>query len=51
MVTKCMYCSKEISKDAPIEVCERCGVGVWGPNMFNAIKKNMQQEREKGNIN
>ncbi len=50
MMTKCMYCSKEITDNREIEVCEVCGIGVWGPNMFNAIKKNMQEAREKGDI-
>jgi hypothetical protein len=50
MVKKCMYCSKEITDEREIEVCEICGIGVWGPNMFNAIKKNMLEEKERGNI-
>ena len=50
MVKKCMYCSREITDNREIEVCEVCGIGVWGPNMFNAIKNNMRQAREKGNI-
>lgn len=50
MAKKCIYCSKEIMDNREIEICEVCGIGVWGPNMFNAIKKNMLEEKEKGNI-
>ena len=50
MGKKCMYCRIEIGKDSVIEVCERCGIGVWGHNMFNAIRRNMEEAHEKGNI-
>ena len=33
-----------------MEVCEKCGYEVWGSNMFNAIKKNMSDAKEKGDI-
>jgi hypothetical protein len=50
MVKKCIYCSKEISIDSVVDVCENCGVGVWGPKMFQAIKDNMGNAKEKGNL-
>jgi hypothetical protein len=30
-----------------IDFCSRCGVGVWGEKMFQAILKNMEQARDK----
>ena len=50
MVKKCVYCSKQITDNREIEVCEACGIGVWGHNMFNAIKTNMEEAKKKGNI-
>ncbi|MEM3074378.1 MAG: DUF2180 family protein [Candidatus Pacearchaeota archaeon] len=50
MVKKCIYCSKEIKDERVMEVCDVCGVGVWGHNMFKTIKNNMEEAREKGNI-
>lgn len=47
---KCIYCKCEILDERVIDVCDSCGVGVWGPNMFKAIRQNMDEEREKGNI-
>ena len=51
MAKKCVYCRCEIADERAIDVCDRCGVGVWGHNMFSAIKKNMDEAREKGNLN
>ena len=45
-----MYCSKEIMDDREVEICEICGVGVWGHNMFKVIVKNMDEAKEKGDI-
>lgn len=47
---KCMYCSCEITDGRVMEVCDKCGVGVWGPKMFKVILKNMEGAREKGDI-
>lgn len=50
MTKRCVYCSKEISQESVVDVCEKCGVGVWGPKMFNTIKENMKEMKEKGNL-
>ena len=47
---KCVYCSSEINEDQTMEVCEACGHQVWGRMMFNVIRKNMDDAKEKGDI-
>ena len=39
---KCMYCSKELGEESVVDVCTSCGHGVWGEQMFNAIKEIVQ---------
>lgn len=46
----CMYCKCIINDDRPITVCDKCGTKVWGDKMFNAIKQNMTDAREKGDL-
>ncbi|PIN90911.1 hypothetical protein COU60_01045 [Candidatus Pacearchaeota archaeon CG10_big_fil_rev_8_21_14_0_10_34_76] len=48
---KCIYCSSEISLESVVDVCERCGHGVWGEKMFSAIKQNMENARDNGDLN
>lgn len=50
MAKKCIYCKNEISADSVIDFCERCGVGVWGEKMFQAIKASMEKSRDDGNL-
>lgn len=50
MVKKCIYCKNDIAEDSVIDFCERCGVGVWGPKMFQAIKDSMEKSRDSGNL-
>ena len=50
MAKHCIYCKSEIAEDSVIDFCERCGVGVWGPKMFNAIKQSMEDARDTGNL-
>ena len=45
-----MYCSKELSLENVVDVCTTCGHGVWGEQMFSAIKKNMENARQKGDL-
>ncbi len=48
---KCIYCSSEILDERVVDVCDSCGVRVWGDKMFNAIKDNMKNAEQKGNLN
>ena len=50
MVKKCIYCSKEIAEENVVDVCTACGHGVWGEKMFSAIKENMENARDSGNL-
>ena len=50
MSKKCIYCGVEIPDESVIDFCEKCGVGVWGEKMFNTIKQNMEDARDKGDL-
>lgn len=50
MVKRCVYCKVEIDQDSVVDVCRRCGIGVWGEKMFNAIIENMQGAKEAGDL-
>ena len=45
-----MYCKKTIAVDSVVDVCQQCGEQVWGPKMFKAIKDNMEQARDIGDL-
>jgi len=47
---KCIYCGSEIPDQSVIDFCQRCGIGVWGEKMFNAILKNMEDARDRGDL-
>lgn len=47
---KCIYCGRDVASDSVIDFCDRCGVGVWGEKMFRAIKKNMEDARDNGDL-
>jgi len=50
MTKKCIYCGAEIPDESVVDFCERCGKGVWGEKMFNAIIQNMEEARSKGDL-
>ena len=47
---KCIYCKSEISDESVIDFCSRCGKGVWGEKMFNAILQNMENARNNDDL-
>jgi hypothetical protein len=50
MVKKCGFCKAGIPEDQAFEVCARCGHGIWGDKMYEAIKNNMQDSQKKGDL-
>ena len=49
-MNKCIYCGCEISDGRVMEVCDECGLKVWGSKMFNTIVKNMNDARDNGDL-
>ncbi len=50
MVKKCIYCGSDVADESVIDFCERCGKGVWGEKMFNAIVQNMENARNNEDL-
>ena len=50
MAKRCMYCNCDILDGRLVDVCDSCGRGVWGDRMFKAIKQNMNDANEKGDL-
>jgi uncharacterized UBP type Zn finger protein len=50
MTKKCIYCKADITDDRSLDVCNICGVGVWGQKMFNAILQNMENAKDRGDL-
>jgi glutamate-1-semialdehyde aminotransferase len=48
---KCIYCTKDVSEESVVDFCERCGIGVFGHKMFNTIIQNMNEARQRGDLN
>jgi len=47
---KCIYCGTEVVDESVIDFCRKCGVGVFGVKMFDAIVQNMEEARERGDL-
>jgi len=50
MSKKCVYCKGEISDSRALDVCDRCGFGVWGEKMFRAILNNMNEANDRDDL-
>ena len=50
MAKKCIYCGKAIPEESVMDVCEPCGVSVWGQKMFSTIVRKMEEARDKGDL-
>lgn len=49
-MAKCIYCKSQIEDNRAVDVCDKCGIKVWGERMFQAIMDNMHSAREKGDL-
>lgn len=49
-MSRCVYCKTELENNCALDVCQRCGISVWGEKMFQAIKDNMESARDKGSL-
>ena len=47
---RCVYCGNELHDNRAVDVCDKCGVGVWGKKMFDAIIKNMNDARDNDDL-
>ena len=45
-----MYCKCDVDETSVIDFCERCGKGVFGEKMFNAIIQNMREANNRGDL-
>ncbi len=50
MAKKCIYCKVDIDENSVIDFCKKCGVGVWGEKMFQAIVDSMEKARTDGDL-
>ncbi|MDD5012100.1 MAG: hypothetical protein PHQ66_00425 [Candidatus Nanoarchaeia archaeon] len=50
MGQKCVYCNAEIFDDRAMQICDKCGVGVWGPKQWAHIKKTTDDAQERGDL-
>jgi hypothetical protein len=49
-MVKCVYCRCDVPSERTMQICDRCGIRVWGDKMFKAILQSTDCEREKGNM-
>lgn len=50
MTKKCIYCKVLLDENMVLDVCKRCGYGVWGEKMYAAIIENMEGARDAGDL-
>ena len=50
-MVSCIYCNAELGKGSVVDVCSKCGYSVWGEKMFLAIKENMKNASDSGDLN
>jgi hypothetical protein len=47
---KCIYCKCALDDKSLIDFCERCGKGIFGDKMFNAILNNFKEADMRGDL-
>tara|TARA_Y100000310_G_C20494984_1_gene721106 strand:+ start:724 stop:978 length:255 start_codon:yes stop_codon:yes gene_type:complete len=50
MGKNCIYCKKDLAESEVLDVCAACGFQVWGKTMYEAIKENMKQADQDGDL-
>jgi hypothetical protein len=50
MVKRCVYCNIGITDSRAVDICNGCGIRVWGEKMFNAIVDNMNNAESSGTL-
>jgi len=50
MANKCIYCNCGLEESYVVDICQKCGVNVWGGKMYSAIVQNMENAREAGDL-
>lgn len=50
MANKCIYCNCGLEENYVVDICQKCGVNVWGGKMYSAIVQNMENAREAGDL-
>lgn len=49
-MTKCVFCNIDILDNRSMEICDKCGISVWGLKQWNNIKKTTDEARDKGDL-
>jgi len=49
-MAKCVYCKIALEDGRAIDVCDTCGVKVWGKKMFLAIQSEAKSSMERGDL-
>lgn len=49
-MTKCVYCKAEILDGRSMEICDACGNRTWGEKMFETIKRNTDEARDRNDL-
>ena len=50
MLKKCVYCRQDLQDKRAVDICDKCGIGVWGQKMFKTILQGMNNADEKGDL-
>jgi hypothetical protein len=49
-MVKCVFCNIDILDNRSMEICDKCGISVWGLKQWNNIKKTTDEARDKGDL-
>ncbi|MFW5847072.1 MAG: hypothetical protein ACOCUU_02835 [Nanoarchaeota archaeon] len=49
-MSKCLGCNKELGSERVIDLCDRCGISMYGKKTFNTIVDNLKDAQIKGDL-